>query len=151
VIRGLPFELTDLEGKSLKKEDLKDKVLVIDIWGTWCPPCVMEIPHFVKLQEKYGKDGLQVVGLAYEKREPDENVRRRVATFARDRNINYPLLFPSPEMLALLNVSSFPTTLYLGRDGVVRKRVTGYADLGAMEETVKPLLAEKPAASPPTN
>src|SRR5437762_9755963 len=57
------FDLEDVNGQRLSKADFAGKVLIVDIWGTWCPPCRMEIPHFLALHRQYGDQGLQVVGL----------------------------------------------------------------------------------------
>jgi thiol-disulfide isomerase/thioredoxin len=141
---SMAIGLKDLNGKELKREDLKDKVLVLDVWGTWCGWCVKEIPHLIKLEEKYGKDGLAIIGLTWENGAADETIKQRVKAFAKQQNINYTLVFMEPSLLAAINISGFPTTFFVGRDGVVRKRVSGYNDYGDLEEIVKPLLNEKP-------
>src|SRR5215471_16433167 len=56
------FDLKDVNGQRLSKADFAGKVLIVDIWGTWCPPCRMEVPLFQALQLEYGEQGLQVVG-----------------------------------------------------------------------------------------
>ena len=60
------FTLTDFSGQNISLTGFQGKVLIVDIWGTWCPPCRAEIPSFVKLQTEYGPQGLQIVGLNYE-------------------------------------------------------------------------------------
>src|SRR5436190_6816113 len=61
------FDLEDVAGNRVSKSDLAGKVLIVDIWGTWCPPCRMEIPHFVALNRKYNNQGLAIVGLIRER------------------------------------------------------------------------------------
>lgn len=146
--RALPemaFGLKDISGKAIDKKDYKDKVIILDVWGTWCPPCRMEIPHFVKLQEKYKEKGLRIIGLNSEKAPPDENTRKRVETFARDNKINYPLTLLSESLLsAVPNLEGFPTTFFIGRDGLVADRVMGYHEYGDLEAMVVTLLEQKP-------
>ena len=145
----MAFGLRDLTGNEIKKEDYEGKVLIIDIWGTWCPPCKEEIPHFISLQEKYGKDGLRVIGLTWEKRPPDDAVKTKVETFAKSAKINYTLALATEGILASINprVEGFPTTFFIGRDGLVAERITGMRSHAELEAKVLPLLAAKPKAS----
>lgn len=76
---------SDLQGKSRTLGQWDGKLLVINFWATWCAPCKEEIPEFVRLQEKYGSNGLQIVGIAADS-------RLNVGKFAKSMNINYPLL-----------------------------------------------------------
>lgn len=147
----LPFGLTDLNGKALEKKDHVGKVLVIDVWGTWCPPCRMEVPSFVKLQEKYEKDGLLVIGLTWEKRPPDENVKKRVEAFAKEAKVNYPLILLTENLLsAIPRLQAFPTTFYVGRDGIVAERVQGAESYAEIEAKALALLkAPKPEVKAP--
>jgi thiol-disulfide isomerase/thioredoxin len=144
----MAFGLKDLAGNEIKKEDHQGKVLILDVWGTWCPPCRAEIPHFIKLQEKYGKDGLRVIGLTWEKRPPDESVKAKVETFAKGAGMNYPVALLTEGLLASIHprVEAFPTTFFIGRDGLVASRLMGLAGYEELEAKVRPLLAAKPAA-----
>jgi thiol-disulfide isomerase/thioredoxin len=141
----MAFGLKDLSGKEIRKADHEGKVLVIDIWGTWCPPCRGEIPHLIKLQEKYGKEGLQVIGLTWERRPPDEAVKARVESFAKTAEINYPVALLSEGLLQSISppVQGFPTTFFIGRDGLVAGHMTGAGGYAKLEAKVRPLLAAK--------
>jgi thiol-disulfide isomerase/thioredoxin len=145
--RGLPdiaFGLNDLSGKEIRKDDYKGKALLIDVWGTWCFPCRMEIPHFIRLQKLYGKDGFAVIGLTWEKRPPDETIEKRVAKFVKDNQINYVVaMIPKGRLFSIPRFSGFPTTLYIGRDGLLKDRVVGAEGYDAIEKRVKKLLADK--------
>ena len=61
------FTLPDLEGNQIELSSMKGKVLILDFWATWCPPCKEEVPHLVSLQSKYRDQGLQIVGLSLDK------------------------------------------------------------------------------------
>jgi thiol-disulfide isomerase/thioredoxin len=74
------FGLPDLEGKTVAARDFRGKVLIVDFWGTWCPPCRREIPLFIELQKAHQAEGLQVVGINYEQ-VPPEQVKATIAAF----------------------------------------------------------------------
>jgi thiol-disulfide isomerase/thioredoxin len=148
-LQAFNFDVTTIDGQKVAKKDFLGKVLIVDVWGTWCPPCRMEVPHFVELQKKYGKDGLQIIGLNSERARP-EAAAEIVRGFMKENNMNYPCALVSDEVLKTIpNFRAFPTTLFIGRDGRVRKMVVGYNDLAALEHAIKPLLAEKPADKKP--
>lgn len=141
------FGVKDINGKELKKKDYAGKVLILDVWGTWCPPCRMEIPHFVRLKKEFKKEGLEIIGLTWERRPPDEFLTEHVRKFAVDNGVNYPLVMLSEARLhSIPNVQGFPTTLFVARDGTVRHRVTGYHDYAALKRIVSRLLDEAPPA-----
>ena len=85
-----PFTLTDLEGRTLSSADWKGKVVLVNFWATWCPPCLAEIPDLIALQNKY-RDRLVVVGISEDEISPD-----LVKRFATDRKINYPIAMTNP-------------------------------------------------------
>ena len=141
---SVAFGLKDIHGKELKKKDYEGKVLVIDVWGTWCGPCRMEIPHFVKLQKTYKDQGLAIIGLTWERRAPDATLTKHVASFAKQYGINYPLVMIEQSRLSLMpGVDGFPTTFFVGRDGTVRDRVVGARPYEDLRARVTRLLKEK--------
>ncbi|MBI4602135.1 MAG: TlpA family protein disulfide reductase [Planctomycetes bacterium] len=142
------FGTKDLKGNEIAKKDYEGKVLIIDVWGTWCPPCRAEIPHFVKLQEKYRDKGLRVIGLTWERGFTDEPTRKRVQSFAETNKINYPLIMASQRLLNSIRppVTAFPTTLFVSAEGVVEDRLMGLEDYASLEARALKLLAKVPAA-----
>lgn len=140
------FDLEDVNGKKLSKADLAGKVLIVDIWGTWCPPCKMEIPHFVALDKQFREKGLQIVGLNSDEGEDPADATRQVRNFCRKEGVLYPCALITNEILEQVpDMSGFPTTLFLDRTGKVRMKVVGYHDISFLQLAVETLLNEKPA------
>src|ERR1700691_5268871 len=81
------FSLESLDGKSLRLSDLRGKAVLLNFWATWCGPCKIEMPWFVDLQNQYGSQGLQIVGVAM-----DDASKEDIAKFAKDMGVNYPVL-----------------------------------------------------------
>lgn len=137
------FELTDVDDKPRKLADYKGKVLIVDIWGTWCPPCRMEIPHFIELQKKYNKQGFEVVGINYEDGSPEE-VKKLIKDFMKENGMNYTCVVGDEATRDRVpNLEGFPTTLFIDRTGKVRFKEVGYKPLAELEAIVKALLDEQ--------
>lgn len=115
--------LKTLDGKTMRLKDYAGKVVVLDLWATWCPPCRQEIPHLVGLQEKYKAQGLEVVGLDLNDEPADA-----INSFARDMNINYKLAWATPEIAGelLAGRDSIPQTYIISRDGKILQRFVGF-------------------------
>lgn len=156
------FEFPDLEGEMVSHDDPRfdGKVVLVNIFGTWCPNCNDEAPLLAAWQRRYGDEGLQIVGLAYEFSGDPERDRRQLRRFAERHGITYPLLLAGtsdkqdaaatlPDLSA---VKSYPTSVFIGRDGEVRKIHSGFAGPGTgehhaelvaeLEGTIRELLAE---------
>ena len=134
----LEFAFDDLDGRPVRSSDsrFEGKVLLVDLWGTWCAPCLSEIPTFVDLQERLGDEGLVIVGVAFEgEEEQEEEAQKRRAylkEFVAEHGINYLVLDgraprDSDEALpGLKNVRGFPVEILVGRDGRVVDIRNGY-------------------------
>lgn len=148
-LRALDFSLQTVDGKTVARKDSHGKVLVLNIWGTWCPPCMAEIPAFVELHRRHAEKGLSIVGLTWEKVQDPKEAAWRVQRVVKDFKVPYPCaLVPKDLLQSIPNLSGFPTTIIYGRDGVPRAVEVGARDLRTLEALVQPLLAEKePAAS----
>jgi len=144
-LKGFDFTLRSVDGKTISKKDYLGQVLIVDIWGTWCPPCRMEIPHFLELEKRYGAQGLRIVGLNSEKTSDPQQAERLVRNAIGSLNITYPCAVATEEILrSVPDLRGYPTTLFFGRDGSPRAIEVGYEELAALEAIVKPLLAEPP-------
>ncbi|MCB1023685.1 MAG: TlpA family protein disulfide reductase [Acidobacteria bacterium] len=113
-----------LDGKFEKLEDYKGKVVILDFWATYCPPCIEEIPHLKELQKKYESKGIQVIGLHV----GGEEDKPKVPAFIERLKIDYPLAVPEDELTYTLlgDDDSIPQTLIFDRNGKVIKQFIGY-------------------------
>jgi thiol-disulfide isomerase/thioredoxin len=115
-LQTLPdFGLTDLAGLEVSSEAWAGKVVVINYWASWCPPCVREMPLLIETQETLGASGVQVVGIAVDRLED-------VEAFIADYPVNYPILMANPEAVALSKrlgnrVEGLPFTVIFDRRG----------------------------------
>lgn len=115
-----PFAVTDFDGRMLQSADWRGKVVLVNFWATWCPPCIVEIPDLIALQNKY-PDRVVVVGVS-EDQAPLPLVRK----FAADRQVNYPLVMSTPELRRLFpGIVALPTTFVLDPDGRLVKKHVG--------------------------
>ncbi|MGI8786210.1 MAG: TlpA family protein disulfide reductase [Pyrinomonadaceae bacterium] len=114
-----------LAGENVKLSDLKGKIVVLDFWATYCPPCLEEIPHLVGLQNKYAN--LQIVGLHVGGDEDAPNI----PAFKEKLKINYPLAFPQDALTyALLgNNDAIPQTIIFDKNGRAIKRFVGFDEI----------------------
>ncbi len=150
--KTFPFDFTlpDLAGKPVSLSSFQGQVVIVDVWGTWCPPCRAEVPHFVDLQKNYGKKGLQIVGINYE-RSPDPIPG--IKSFAKEHGINYPLVIgDEATQNKIPEFRAFPTTLFIDRKGEVRLVAVGARPHEYLEAVVKKLLSEPaPAGTKPAD
>jgi thiol-disulfide isomerase/thioredoxin len=126
--------LPDPQGVTQPFSQWKGQVIVVNFWATWCVPCREEMPHFVKLQERYGKQGLTFVGIAIDKAE-------RVRRFAEEIGVNYPLLVGDMSAFQLARQAGnlgdlLPYTVVIDRQGrIVARRAGIYT-----EQTLAPIV-----------
>lgn len=130
------WNLKGTDGKPVSSGDFKGKVVVVDFWATWCPPCVAEIPGYVKLQEKYAKDGLVIVGISL-----DEGGVDLVKKFAASKKINYPLAMGDGAVVeAFGGVEAIPTTFVIDREGRIQHKKVGAVKEEEFESVLKKFL-----------
>jgi cytochrome c biogenesis protein CcmG/thiol:disulfide interchange protein DsbE len=124
------FTLKDIKGKNVKLSSFKGKVIILDFWATWCPPCRAEIPSFVELQKQYQKKGLSIIGIAL-----DDN--EKVKKFAGDYGINYTLLIGSEKVQNQYGgVTAIPTTFVIGKDFKIKKQYVGLIGKEVFEKDI---------------
>jgi thiol-disulfide isomerase/thioredoxin len=117
------FRLVD--GGSKKISDYSGKVLVVDLWATWCRPCRQEIPHLIEMANEYKSKGVEVIGLSTE---DHEEAAQLVRDFSQQFKINYPIGWAEmPLAEQLMNGrEGIPQTIIIGRDGKVKRHFVGF-------------------------
>ncbi|MBC8031211.1 MAG: TlpA family protein disulfide reductase [Pyrinomonadaceae bacterium] len=130
------LKLRDIRGRQFRLSDYRGKVVLINFWATWCPPCRTEVPDLVRLQRDYRSRGLRVIGVTYPPQKLAE-VRR----FVRKARMNYPVALGSKKTKQLFTSSeTLPMTIVIGRNGTVRDIIEGILLPEEFEQRVKPLL-----------
>ena len=140
------FTLASLEGNQVSMNQFKGKVILLNFWGTWCGPCRVEIPDFVKLTEKYKDQGLEIVGVTLTSGPPN-----RISSFADQWDINYTLLTDvnvneTQTVVALYGqatgkrITGVPTTFLIDREGLIRQTYVGPRSEAVFYRDLKPYL-----------
>lgn len=134
------FKVITTSGQPVSMDNYRGYVLVIDFFATWCPPCNESIPHLVDINRKYGKQGLQILGLSM-----DEDGEQIVKSFIDERRINYPVALASEQVQIDYGIVSVPVMFVIDKKGKVSEIYRGYSDETgrSMEALIKKLLAEK--------
>lgn len=114
------FSLPKLNGQTLRSEELKDNIVVLDFWATWCENCVGEIPAFNRLQEKYSSHGVRVIGMAVQ-----SGWATDIQKFAVQYKMRYPILVGNDDTVSDFGVISFPATYVIAPGWKLYKKYSG--------------------------
>jgi len=137
------FTLESLDGRKMTLSDLRGKAVLLNFWATWCPPCKVEMPWFIELQDQYRSQGLQVVGVAM-----DDSSKEDIAKFAKDMGVNYPVLLGKEAVgEAYGGVPALPETFFIGRDGKIVDRIIGLKGKSDIEDAIKKALGTSASQS----
>lgn len=139
-------EIKALDGTTYTLNDKQGKILLLNLWATWCGPCRFEMPALVRMQEKHGAQGFEVIGLNTD----DESVEL-INNFAAELKLNYPIAYANTKLQSdMLKISKFPgipQSFLLDREGRLRGVFRGAnpKDIAKMEEVVEKVVNESPA------
>ncbi len=137
------WTLTLPEGKTVSASDYDGKVVIVDFWATWCPPCRQEIPGFVALQRKYADKGLAIVGFSFD-HDPTAH-----ENWIKEQGLNYRSIFADSDAGRAVveafgkqvgEISALPTTLVIDRKGRIVYKHVGYGPPEEFEKVLAPLL-----------
>ncbi len=138
------FSLTDLNGKEVKLSEFAGKVVLLNFWATWCPPCRAEIPHFIELADEYAEKGLVILGVSHDQKEST------VRSWLQENPVNYPVMMAQSEVsnkyqlyLPQRDRGGIPFTFIIDKKGKIRHQDVGYRDKAAWESKIIPLLSEE--------
>ncbi|HKK80871.1 MAG TPA: TlpA disulfide reductase family protein, partial [Prolixibacteraceae bacterium] len=114
------FTIKTLDGENFKLSENMGKFILVDFWGTWCGPCVGEVPHIIELAKSIPDDQLVIIGLSVGDTEDKLN------SFIAEKKINYPIAMCNEEIQQQFGVSSFPSTFLVNKEGqIVAKNLRG--------------------------
>lgn len=138
IMPALEFSLPDLNGKQRSITEWQGKIRIINFWATWCPPCLKEIPEFIKLQNQFDDKGIQFIGIAIEDKQAVEEYLNTI-------NINYPILIGGDEAINLSHqlgniVNAVPFSLIINKQGQIIHRQPGELSKEKILEVISPIL-----------
>jgi cytochrome c biogenesis protein CcmG/thiol:disulfide interchange protein DsbE len=132
------FELKDLNGQALTLSQFKNKVVVLNFWATWCPPCRAEIPDFVETYNAYKDKGLVIIGVSLDQVSPQELV-----SFVNKYDMTYPVAFGTEKIMDDYQPGRYiPATIVIDKKGMIRSRHVGAMDEGSLKSLFLKLSAE---------
>src|SRR6185369_5350180 len=130
------FALKDLNGSTVRLRAYRGKVVLVNFWATWCPPCRAEMPELIRIQREYASHGLQIIGITY----PPET-KTRVQRFARSLKVNYPIILGTRQIRARFSSEEvLPLTVVIDRNGKVNDIISGILLPEEFDDKIKPLL-----------
>ena len=134
------ISLPKLDGQTLRSEDLKNNIVVLDFWATWCEGCISEIPEFNKLEKEYSSRGVKVIGLAVQSGWASD-----IQKFAKQYNMHYTVLAGNDDTVADCGVISFPNTYVIGPGWKLYKKYSGVSENKAVKirQDIEALLKAK--------
>lgn len=140
-VERVTFALPDGQGRTVRPEDFRGQVVLVDVWATWCEPCMISLPFYVDLHERLESQGLVILGVNVDE-EPE-----LLGAFLEEQPLPFTVLLdPRGTVPASLDTQTMPTSVLIGRDGQVLYVHDGFHDgeQAEVERRVKQALAARP-------
>lgn len=137
--KAADFKLKTLEGKEIKLSDYRGKIVIVDFWATWCPPCRKGIPDLISLQEEYKKD-LVVIGISLDQ----QNTIKDLKPFIENYKINYPVVLGDEKVVKDYGgINAIPTSFIIDQKGNIVDSHVGLVPKTVYADQIKSLLKKK--------
>jgi len=127
------FTLMDLDGNEISLSDFNGKILILNFWATWCPPCREEIPNFVEVYNEYESKDVQFIGVS------NEDISTLIS-FVEDYNISYPILIDNANVMEKWEIRAIPTTFVFDREGHIIFKNVGMMTREQLENIIEDAL-----------
>lgn len=150
------FSFTTLQGEYIHSDDLRGKVVLLDFWGTWCPPCVASVPDLIDTQRRFSKDPFVLISVS------SDSDRARWRDFVETHKMTWPQVLDERSLIiGAFQVRSYPTYVVMDHEGIIRYRSSGYGQFTSanVEDAIRkalkalaragPIVRTQPAASAP--
>ena len=148
------FAYTDLAGAEQALSELRGKVVLVNVWATWCGPCRMEMPSMQRVYEEFADDGFEILAVSIDaapgERDASGNLGGDVSAFAEELGLTFPILLdPTGSVQRTYQTTGVPESFLVDAEGVIRRKLAGGAewDSPALVEQVRGLLEEAQAGS----
>jgi peroxiredoxin len=131
--------MKDIDGKAISLADMKGKVVFLNFWATWCPPCREEIPDFVAFYNQNRSRGVEIVGLSVDRLSPDE-----LRSFVQKNKMSYPVVLATKQIINAYEPGPYiPTTIVIDKQGRIRDKQVGGLNKETLTDWFQKLSAEK--------
>lgn len=138
---AISYHLNSVNHGKITAQQLKGKVVLVNFWATWCPPCTREIPHLEKLYNAYKGKGVVILGMSVDSDARGKTATQLVKDFIKVNELTYPIGIADRDVIdAFGNIQSIPSSFVIDRNGKIVKNVIGYQDYETFENLITPLL-----------
>lgn len=135
-VKAPNFSLKSVDGKTINLSDYKGKIVIIDFWATWCPPCRKGIPDLISIQKEYNKD-VVIIGISLD----DARTIKEVPGFIKDYGVNYPIVYGDENVVnAYGGIRSIPTAFVIDKKGNIVDKHIGLVPKDTYVNKIKELL-----------